>query len=91
MPLPCSQDEKPTPWLKYNRKADNKKVEARLVWVTNQQGQKNRMLEVRGSRAVDLCCPSCRELISQGNGHQFPNLMLEPKVFHEKFRPVIDK
>jgi hypothetical protein len=73
----------PTPWLQYKRRSDNMKVEARLF----QKGA-TKLMEVKESKQEDFHCPACRELLSRGNGSLFPHLILEPHIFHERYKPT---
>ncbi len=63
--------------------ADNVHLTARLVSL---DGEK--LLEVKESKSDDFVCPDCKHLITQRNGKEFPNFLLEPKNFHETHRPI---
>ena len=71
------------PWKKYKRYSDNVKLEARLIEV---EGRK--LIQVKESRTGDFVCPHCGQVISHGNAHKFPPTILDPKVFHERHRPL---
>jgi hypothetical protein len=71
------------PWKRYKRYSDNVKLEARLV----QMGD-HKLMQVKESREGNFTCPCCSALISQGNAKAFPQVLLEPKSFHERHRPL---
>ena len=71
------------PWKRYKRHADNVKLEARLVEL---EGKK--FMEARESRGECITCPYCRETLSILSGNEWPNFVLEPKVFHTRHRPL---
>lgn len=71
------------PWKRYKRHSDNVKLEARLVQVGDKK-----FLEVKESRVGDFVCPCCSTILSQSNARSFPRMLLEPKIFHERHRPL---
>ncbi len=73
----------PSPWLWYKRHSDSKRVEARVFPV-------HRLMQVRVSKEEDFSCPCCKELLSKGNGGEFPDVFLPVTVFHERHRPLDD-
>lgn len=79
------------PWIKYARLSDNIKVSARLVERTDTVDEKEammKMLEVKEDRMSEFTCPSCKYLITQRDARTFPNLFLEPKIFHAAYKLV---
>lgn len=72
-----------TSWLKYKRYSDNREVSARLVRMGD-----TKYMEVKESRIGPFHCPACGELLTQATTGAFPNFFLEPKLFHEKHKPV---
>jgi len=74
----------PSPWKRYKRYSDNRKVEARLH-------PQRHLMEVRESnRSEDVTCPHCHVLLSRGNGNETPDAFLPPNVFHERHKPLDD-
>lgn len=72
-----------TPWQRYKRYSDNVKLEARLV-----QTKGKKIMQVREPKGETYCCPECRTILTQGNGLLLPDFLLEPKVFHERHKPI---
>lgn len=70
-------------WKQYKRYSDNVKVEARLIQVGNRK-----LMQVKESRSGDFVCPHCAQVISQGNARSFPQTILEPRIFHERHKPL---
>lgn len=81
--MPSTSARALSPWKNYKRYSDNVKLEARLIQVGDRK-----LMQVKESRNGDFCCPHCSEVISQGNGRVFPQIILEPKIFHERHRPL---
>ena len=67
-------------WMKFKRKSDNVKVDARLV----QTNAGRRMMQIREPRGTDLVCPACSAMLTQGNARLVPDFLLEPVIFHER-------
>ena len=78
-----STSAQPRPWITYIRRADNVRVSARLI---EREGEK--FLEVKESNRSDFCCPNCKYLLTQRDTKDFPNFVLEPKIFHEFHKPL---
>ncbi len=70
-------------WKKYTRYSDHRRVGARLV-----KKEGTTFMEIREARIGPFSCPHCGELLTQIDTGAFPNFYLEPKVFHEKHKPV---
>ncbi|KKN17678.1 hypothetical protein LCGC14_0963370 [marine sediment metagenome] len=72
-----------SPWMKFKRYSDNVKVEARLVQVGDRK-----LMEVRESKGDEIVCSCCGHILSQVGGKLIPNFQLEPKIFHERHKPL---
>ena len=70
-------------WKRYARRADNVKVQARLV---EKEGKK--FLEVKENKVGNFVCPNCAYLLSQEDTGVFPNFFLQPNLFHQAHRPL---
>lgn len=68
----------PGPWMPYKRIRDAVKVEAR--WVTGRC--QVRLVEVREFKGEDLCCPTCKTVLSED---KVPSVYVMPDVFFEQY------